>query len=313
MAGFFSYGDAVFHGSAGSMTLSKPIVGMATTSDEGGYWLLGGDGGIFTYGDASYLGNGLASSCSGGVPVECVVAASGCTVTQNAVACGAGDTCAHGTCQASCTDACASGASRCSGAEIEVCGHYGSVPCNTWSTAAACPSGQSCTGGVCASPACSDDCESGATKCQGDDLVACTGTTTGGCRTWGMPTACQYGQTCQAGGCVTTPDGGVPGKDAGKDGADAGSHGSGSGSGHESGSETGSASRSSGKRSDGGAPAGSADAGADGSTQPGQADTGCSCTTASRRTGDTPWSTGVLAGVVGLALRRRRRGGVVGR
>ncbi len=53
----FSYGDAVFHGSAGSLALNKPVVGMAATSDGGGYWLVASDGGVFSYGDATFVGS----------------------------------------------------------------------------------------------------------------------------------------------------------------------------------------------------------------------------------------------------------------
>jgi len=211
--GIFSYGDAVFHGSAGAMALARPIVGMTATVDDGGYWLVGADGGIFSYGDAVYLGNGLASSCGFGVPAVCVVASNGCTVVQAGNACAAGQTCQHGTCQSTCTDACTTGSSRCSGGDLEVCGHYGSAPCNTWSTAGACPSGQTCTGTVCASPTCSDSCETGATECMNGSLVTCTSETDAGCRTWSAPTACQGGATCHQGGCVTH----VSGADAGVD------------------------------------------------------------------------------------------------
>ena len=55
--GIFSYGDAVFHGSAGSLPLNKPIVGMAATPDGGGYWLVASDGGVFSYGDAVFHGS----------------------------------------------------------------------------------------------------------------------------------------------------------------------------------------------------------------------------------------------------------------
>jgi MYXO-CTERM domain-containing protein len=200
--GIFSYGDAAFHGSAGGMGLAKPIVGMAATTDDGGYWLLGGDGGIFTYGDASYLGNALGSACSSAGPVACVVASNGCTVNQGQAACGSGQTCAHGTCQATCQDACAPGSSRCNGGMIELCGHYGNVPCNTWSSGAACPAGQSCTTTVCTSPACSDTCEPGGTECEDGGLLTCTATTDGGCHGWSAPTECQAVETCQVGGCV---------------------------------------------------------------------------------------------------------------
>ena len=53
----FSYGDANFYGSTGSIRLNKPIVGMAPTPDGGGYWLVASDGGIFNYGDANFYGS----------------------------------------------------------------------------------------------------------------------------------------------------------------------------------------------------------------------------------------------------------------
>jgi N-acetylmuramoyl-L-alanine amidase len=39
------------------VSLSAPVVGIATTATGGGYWLLGGDGGVFTYGDAAFYGS----------------------------------------------------------------------------------------------------------------------------------------------------------------------------------------------------------------------------------------------------------------
>ena len=38
-------------------TPNAPIVGMAATHDGNGYWLVGSDGGIFSYGDAPFLGS----------------------------------------------------------------------------------------------------------------------------------------------------------------------------------------------------------------------------------------------------------------
>ena len=55
--GIFSYGGAHFFGSAGSLTLNQPIVGMASTPDGQGYWLVASDGGIFTFGDAHFYGS----------------------------------------------------------------------------------------------------------------------------------------------------------------------------------------------------------------------------------------------------------------
>ena len=56
--GVFGYGDAGFFGSAGSLALNAPVVGMAATPDGGGYWLVAADGGIFSYGDARFCGLG---------------------------------------------------------------------------------------------------------------------------------------------------------------------------------------------------------------------------------------------------------------
>ena len=55
--GIFTFGDAGYYGSTGSIALNKPIVGMAPTPDGKGYWLVASDGGIFTFGDAGYYGS----------------------------------------------------------------------------------------------------------------------------------------------------------------------------------------------------------------------------------------------------------------
>jgi hypothetical protein len=55
--GIFSYGDATFYGSTGSLKLNQPIVGMAPTPDGKGYWLVAADGGVFSYGDAVFHGS----------------------------------------------------------------------------------------------------------------------------------------------------------------------------------------------------------------------------------------------------------------
>ncbi|HTZ09390.1 MAG TPA: hypothetical protein VMB72_09975, partial [Acidimicrobiales bacterium] len=55
--GVFSYGDLPFCGSAGGTPLHRPVVGMATTTDQAGYWLVASDGGVFAYGDAGFYGS----------------------------------------------------------------------------------------------------------------------------------------------------------------------------------------------------------------------------------------------------------------
>ncbi len=66
--GVFSLGDAQFYGSlpqigyspAGSghpNELNAPLVGICSTLDGKGYWLVASDGGVFTFGDAKYYGS----------------------------------------------------------------------------------------------------------------------------------------------------------------------------------------------------------------------------------------------------------------
>jgi hypothetical protein len=69
--GIFTYGDARFDGSAGSIALNRPIVGMSATPDGGGYWLVASDGGIFTYGDAVFNGS------TGGLALDAPIVAMG--------------------------------------------------------------------------------------------------------------------------------------------------------------------------------------------------------------------------------------------
>ena len=73
----YSFGAAPFYGSAGNLTLSKPIVSMAVTADGGGYWLVASDGGVFSYGDAGYYGSlpGLPAADQPGSPVVGLVPA----------------------------------------------------------------------------------------------------------------------------------------------------------------------------------------------------------------------------------------------
>ena len=53
----WSFGNAQSFGSAAGVPLTHPIVGIAPTKDNGGYWLVASDGGIFSYGDAPFEGS----------------------------------------------------------------------------------------------------------------------------------------------------------------------------------------------------------------------------------------------------------------
>ncbi len=54
--GVFNFGANAFYGSAGSLHLNAPVVGIAPDNDPG-YWLVASDGGIFNYGDAGFFGS----------------------------------------------------------------------------------------------------------------------------------------------------------------------------------------------------------------------------------------------------------------
>ncbi len=55
--GIFTFGDAKFYGSTGSLVLSQPIVGITTSPSGNGYRLVAKDGGIFSFGDVKYYGS----------------------------------------------------------------------------------------------------------------------------------------------------------------------------------------------------------------------------------------------------------------
>ena len=55
--GIFSFGDAPFYGSAGSLHLFEPVVGMVATPSGQGYWFVASDGGVFAFGDAYFVGS----------------------------------------------------------------------------------------------------------------------------------------------------------------------------------------------------------------------------------------------------------------
>jgi hypothetical protein len=80
--GIFTFGNAQYYGSipglglspAGSglpHSLNAPIVGLVPTSDGGGYFMVGSDGGVFTFGDATFEGScpGIGGCSGAGVAV----------------------------------------------------------------------------------------------------------------------------------------------------------------------------------------------------------------------------------------------------
>ena len=55
----------------GSLDLVSPIVAMAATPTGGGYWLVASDGGIFTFGDATF--HGSAADAGLDSPIEAII------------------------------------------------------------------------------------------------------------------------------------------------------------------------------------------------------------------------------------------------
>jgi hypothetical protein len=55
--GVFTFGDARYHGSTGTLPLVRPIAGIAPTPTGDGYWLVADDGGVFSFGDARFFGS----------------------------------------------------------------------------------------------------------------------------------------------------------------------------------------------------------------------------------------------------------------
>jgi hypothetical protein len=45
------------HGSLAGVHLNAPVVGIVATPDQGGYWMVASDGGIFSFGDAQFYGS----------------------------------------------------------------------------------------------------------------------------------------------------------------------------------------------------------------------------------------------------------------
>jgi hypothetical protein len=54
--GIFTFGQAQFYGSTGSLKLQRPVTGITPTPGENGYWLVASDGGVFAF-DAPYVGS----------------------------------------------------------------------------------------------------------------------------------------------------------------------------------------------------------------------------------------------------------------
>jgi hypothetical protein len=71
-----AFGGAHAYGSPPPSQLVAPVVAMTSTRDGHGYWLLGADGGVFSFGDAPFHGSLGATPPSASTPVAAVAAPS---------------------------------------------------------------------------------------------------------------------------------------------------------------------------------------------------------------------------------------------
>ena len=56
--GVFAFGDAGFVGSLPGLNVHvSNVVGVVSTVDGKGYWMVGSDGGVFAFGDAGFVGS----------------------------------------------------------------------------------------------------------------------------------------------------------------------------------------------------------------------------------------------------------------
>lgn len=141
--------------------------------------------------------------CAGVEVVErCVADADGCAVWTADPACAAGARCEAGDCVEACADACANaGLGECDGGGVRLCGNFDADSCLEFSNSQPCPSGTSCSLGVC-STGCTDEClASGNLDCSGDRVVVCGQFDADSCLDLSTETLCVAGESCIAGAC----------------------------------------------------------------------------------------------------------------
>ncbi len=146
-----------------------------------------------------------ATQCSGQQVQSCGnFDADSCLEWGTAAACPvSGEICSNGACSVPCTNDCPStGATQCSGQQVQSCGNFDADSCLEWGTAAACPNGgEVCSNGACTIP-CNNDCPvAGATQCSGTQVQLCGNNDADSCLEWLAPSACPSMQACVMGSC----------------------------------------------------------------------------------------------------------------
>jgi len=119
--------------------------------------------------------------------------------------CDPGTFCSGGQCPTSCTDDCTAGESGCTtdGTQSWSCGEAGDGDDCTERVYTTCAAGESCVGGICEAPTCTDDCAAGSTGCSADLTRRWTCGEIGDGDTcleeiW---STCEAGTTCDNGEC----------------------------------------------------------------------------------------------------------------
>jgi len=111
--------------------------------------------------------------------------------------------CALGTCVASCRDDCgAEGLTTCDTGGVATC-KRAADGCLHWGTPIPCGAGTTCSSGQC-SEVCSDECDDGATDCEGGGIRTCGQLDGDPCLEWSPPQPCGAGTSCSDGACTSS-------------------------------------------------------------------------------------------------------------
>ena len=100
-----------------------------------------------------------------------------------------------------CTDECTSGTKVCEGNGYKTCGNYDADTCLEWSSLTNCLTGQTCSGGVCITPACTDS-DGGVNYFQKGTCIAGTTAKTDTCITTGKSKGALTEYYCSGNSCA---------------------------------------------------------------------------------------------------------------
>jgi|GEM_PF-1165204 len=144
--------------------------------------------------------------CDGlGVEV-CERGAEGCLQWGTPTSCPLGTSCSLGSCAATCSDECELGKKVCEAGGVVMCGQYDADTCADRGLPQACPTGESCSGGICGR-ACNNECTTvGARSCDavGRAVRECRQADADACLEWVVVAQCAAGagETCSNAVCA---------------------------------------------------------------------------------------------------------------